>query len=233
MEIAYRAEDLLYRSAGESTSLPGLEGGGAESRRKCRAAWEEWWKANEAKVDLAKLKTDEPLLGITIISEVNGGDRVWGCGADGKPRWEIGGVNQPVDVHRLPSGHLLIAEYGSSRVTERDQQGKIVWEKKVNSGPISCQRLANGNTFIATQSELLEVSRDGKTVVSRRAARYVWDAQKLPNGNVIYLTNNSTIVEMDPNGKEIRTIAGKEDATWGGVERLPNGRYLNSAKQDK
>src|SRR5207249_3312327 len=37
-------------------------GDDAEGRKKCRAAWEAWWKANEGKVDLAKADVGLPWL---------------------------------------------------------------------------------------------------------------------------------------------------------------------------
>jgi HEAT repeat protein len=53
-EVAALAEDLLGRLAGEQAPASAL-GGDAAARRKCHAAWDAWWKASEAKTDLAKI----------------------------------------------------------------------------------------------------------------------------------------------------------------------------------
>ena len=59
---------------------------------------------------------------------------------------------------------VLIAEWGADRITERNLQGKILWEKKVRK-PCNVQRLANGNTWIALEGgAILEVDRAGKEV---------------------------------------------------------------------
>jgi HEAT repeat protein len=56
-DVAGRADDLLNRAAGDAAPSVSL-GEGREQRAKCRAAWEAWWKANEAKLDLAKADVD-------------------------------------------------------------------------------------------------------------------------------------------------------------------------------
>ncbi|MBY0526324.1 MAG: hypothetical protein K2R98_23220 [Gemmataceae bacterium] len=60
LPLAVHAEDLLMRVAGEDAKLPPL-GDSDESRKKCRAAWEDWWKEHEKKVDLAKADVHQPL----------------------------------------------------------------------------------------------------------------------------------------------------------------------------
>ena len=93
--------------------------------------------------------------------------------ADGRPRWQIDGLQQPLDVQLLPGDRLLIAEHSANQVTERNLRGEVLWEKRLGvraqadgeaDGPLVAQRLPNGNTFIATHTELLEVDRDGKEV---------------------------------------------------------------------
>jgi hypothetical protein len=52
-ELGQKAEELLYRAAGEKSPAEGLPGDAA-GRKKAREAWTGWWKENEARLDLAK-----------------------------------------------------------------------------------------------------------------------------------------------------------------------------------
>jgi hypothetical protein len=49
--VTEQAEDLLLRAAGDRTPRVAL-GEGAAARRRCRRAWETWWKANAESLDL-------------------------------------------------------------------------------------------------------------------------------------------------------------------------------------
>jgi HEAT repeat protein len=230
-EIAREAEDLLCRLAGETMPSASLGLADETSRKKCRDAWESWWKESSAKIDFTHLDAEETPLGLTVISDcdVKGQFRtgsVWECGADGKPRWHFEGVKNPADIQILPGGRLLIAECQGFVVTERDRQGKVLWSHTVDSYPVSCQRLANGNTFIATYNEFSEVTRDGKKVYARRINGSVYCAQKLRNGNILFAHSTGKIVEMQPSGREVHSLRVEGLAAWAGVELLPNGHYL-------
>jgi hypothetical protein len=56
-EIAGRAEGLLAEVAGAAAPRVALAGD-ERQRRACRDAWENWWKAQGDKLDLAKLDTE-------------------------------------------------------------------------------------------------------------------------------------------------------------------------------
>jgi HEAT repeat protein len=229
--LVWQAEDQLYRIAGDKPPQASLDPASAASREKCRAAWEAWWQANEERIDLAKLPADPQLLGLTVIGDFDGRGgvgRVYEVGPDGKERWRIDDVPGPADVRVLPNGRVLIAEHNGGRVTERTRDGKVVWEQRVAGNPVSCQRLPNGNTFIATYTELLEVTRDGKTVYSHAKPSSIYRAQKLANGHILYVHSNSQIVEIESNGREVRTIPAGNTGGWGSVEPLANGRFLIS-----
>src|SRR5439155_1505896 len=114
-----------------------LGAGDDDARRKCRAAWEAWWKANAARVDLARVNLDDPVLGLTLYCEYDGnagGGRVWLAGPDGRMRWQINGLSGPNDARLLPGGRVLIAERNAGLVSERDQAGKVLWQRKVDGG---------------------------------------------------------------------------------------------------
>lgn len=227
-DLAGRSEDLLGRIAGDqSPETPGVAD--PAKRRQTQQIWEAWWQKHAGRIDLAKLDTAKSLRGLTVIVEHDGAGkdgqgRVWECGKDGKPRWELNtGLGGPLDVHYLPNGRLLIAEYKQNRVTERDRQGKVLWEKKCDSNVLTCQRLPGGNTLIATMNQILEVTRAGKVVFSHRGLN-VYYAEKLPNRHIIF-TTATQVVELDATGKQICAIT-LNGTGWGSVEKLPNGRYL-------
>jgi HEAT repeat protein len=231
-QTAWQAEDMLCRLA--STAAPPVSLGKCDelSRKQCREAWEKWWTIAAATADLSKLDGERTGLGLTIICDcdVEGNYRigsVWECAADDtKPRWQIKGVKNPADAQLLPGGRVLVAECQGFVVTERDREGKVLWSQTVDNYPVSCRRLPNGNTFIATYTEILEVTRDGKKEFSRRLGSSVFCAQKLPNGNILYAHSHGRIVEMTPLGTEVRSIEVGGLSAWASVEPLPNGRWL-------
>jgi HEAT repeat protein len=60
LELARKAEDLLADVS--TTPVTPLDlGASAASRRKVHEAWGNWWRANENKIDLARLEIDGPL----------------------------------------------------------------------------------------------------------------------------------------------------------------------------
>jgi hypothetical protein len=232
-ETAWQAEDLLCRMAAGQSPPVSLGSGDEADRKKCREAWEKWWNLHAGTVDLAQLEVEVTKLGLTVICDcdVEGKYRVgsvWECAADGKPRWQVKDVKNPADIQLLPGSRMLVAECQGFAITERDRQGTVHWSQAVNSYPVSCQRLPNGNTFIATYTELLEVTREGKKVFSYPKPGSIYCAVKLRNGNILYAHSSSGIVELGPDGKEIRHVPMSGLSAWASVEPLPNGRYLVS-----
>jgi HEAT repeat protein len=229
--LVWQAEDILDRLAGEADQ-PGGAGNDAASRHRTRLAWEVWWKANAARVDIGRATRDEVYLGLNLVVELDsvgrgGKGRVWECGMDGRSRWEITDLERPIDARLLPGGHVLIAEHGPARVTERLRNGAIVWEYTPLGQPVSCQRLTNGNTFIATYNELIEVNRDKVVVCSIKVpANMVFYASKLRNGHYLYVSNNNRVVEVDASGREVHSVSVENTSGWASVELLSNGNLL-------
>jgi hypothetical protein len=230
--LAWNAEDLLNRIAGEQAPAVALGPAGDNERRAAREAWTAWWRANGEKLDLAGIDAESRQLGLTLIVAFdgynNGQGRVWEIGRDGKTRWEINGVNRPVDAQVVPGNRVLIAEQGGRQVSERDLQGQVVWQHAVSGNLVSCQRLPGGNTFIATNTHLYEVGRDGKTAVTYTGHKgTVYNARKLRNGNILYISSDEILTELDPRGKTVRTF--KVSISGIGLlkpQELPGGRFL-------
>lgn len=224
----WQAEDILYRLA-EGQSPPSVSlGSKSEERKKCRDAWTAWWAGHKDKVDLARLEQTPRLLGYTLLVLLDEG-RVIEVDARQKVLWEVNGLKFPLDVQLLPDDRLLLAEYHLSRVTERNRKGEIVWQHTVY-GPLVAQRLANGNTFIATDLQLEEIDLNRKVVFTFAppVGERIMKAVKLENGEAVCLTDAARVLRVDAAGK----VIGKFDVDvsqklFGGrLHALNNGRVL-------
>ena len=233
---AWRAEELLQRIAGDKGPELPVSADQTAARRKAVPVWTAWWSANQTRVDLARAVHEDQSLGLTLIVEYDstiGGrqGRIWECGRDGKPRWQIQNLAGPMDAQVLPNGHVLVAESNAQRVSERDLvTGNIIWQYNVPN-PVVCQRLPNGNTFIATYNLLVELDSNRKVVFSHNLSPnfFIFGAQKLRNGHVICMTSQGILLEFDPVArKNVRTVSVGVQGNWCGVDVLPNGRYLVS-----
>jgi HEAT repeat protein len=228
-EFAWQTEDLLVRLAGEKSPAP-LHGSDAAERRKVRDDWLAWWKVNEKKADLTLLGKAEKLRGLFMVVALQGGKnntgRVYEFGADHKITWQIDDVQGPIDLQILPGGRVLLAEHNGGKVTERDRTGKVIWQHDLPSAR-ACQRLPNGNTFMANFNELIEVDKTGKEVYRHKiAAGQLYDAKKLRNGNILYVTSGGEAIEVNVKGEQVRKVPAGDTSNWGSVELLANGHYL-------
>ena len=103
-------------------------------------------------------------------------------------------------------GTLLVAHMDMRKVVEYDSTGKAVWSYEIDS-PWSAERLANGNTLIASNSrKVVEVDPQGKTAWELTPADMpeykifgYQIATRLPNGNTL-VNNwfNSWSMTVDP-----------------------------------
>jgi HEAT repeat protein len=222
-----QAEETLLRIAGDTAPAP--EAGQDEAaRRKRQAAWAAWWKANETIADLSRLRGGPRMLGYTLVVQTdfnNVTGRVGELGPNGKPRWEIPNLRFPVDAQVLPGNRVLIAEQQGQQVSERDFKGNVLWRHQV-SMPICCQRLVNGNTFIATRNGLVELDRNDKPVFTyQRPGHDLMSAYKLRDGQIVLQTNAGLCLRLDATGREVGSFMAGQ-GMFGGMEMLTNGRIL-------
>jgi HEAT repeat protein len=231
----WQIEDQLHRIAGERAPHASLGDASPGARAKVARAWHEWWAVNSSQLDLTRAGADDAFLGLYLICEYDSavgmpGGQVWETARDGQERWKLTGLLGAMDAQLLPNGHILVAENSASRVTERDKNGNILWEHKTPGGnPVACQRLANGNTFIATYNQVMEISPDGRTVYNhgRGPAFYLFSAQKTKQGRIACMTAQGMILEIDPQtGAEVRKLSLGPNGGWCSAEVLPTGRYL-------
>jgi HEAT repeat protein len=220
-------EEILLRLAGDKAPDVVL-GSDKESQEKARRAWSTWWKEEGDKVDLALLDGPPRVLGYTLLLFLDIG-RAIELGKDAKPRWQIDRLEFPLDIQLLPNRNVLVAEHRANRVAERSTKtGQIVWEHRVDS-PLVAQRLANGNTFIATSTTLMEVTKAGREVFPPFApgnGDNIMKAEKLPNGDIACILATSRFVRLDSRGKEIRSFPVNVSTSGGRIQVLANGNVI-------
>jgi HEAT repeat protein len=226
----WQAEEILHRLA--CATAPRIQpGDDAAARAKYRDAWKTWWKDNAATTKLAAQPVPSPLLGYTVmvlLGDPNrGNSRVAEVDRNGKVRWQIDGINYPIDANVLPGNRVLISECYASRITERDFKGNILWHKSdLPAQPYNAQRLSNGNTFICTRAGLMEFDAAGKTVLDIKVARLL-AACKTADGQMIYLTGDGACTRLDATGKLVKSfVSGQDSETGSWIDLTPRGLIL-------
>jgi HEAT repeat protein len=224
-----QAEEALYRLAGETApEMPSPKQ--PDDQKKRRETWAAWWKVNAPRVDLRRVPA-RPLLGYTLICD---GDRVLEVDRQGKTRWSIDSLGFPTDAWVLPGNRVLITEWNSSCVTERDEKGNILWKKDgLPQSAVYAQRLPNGNTFIAVKdSMVLEVNRAGKEIYKIDKIPGMQYAYRSRQGTIVCLTQQGQCLTLDTNGKQLRHFPIKYPIVQrGGLDLLPDGRILIASEQ--
>ncbi len=162
------------------------------------------------------------------------GGKIFIVAADGTVEWEYptGTTN---DVWVLPNGNVLFNT--GTGVLEVTRDKEVVFSYESKSEVYACQRLADGNTFIAecNSGRLLEVAPSGAVVHEVKLLPegtdgghvYMRNARKLANGHYLVAHSGEEIVrEYDSTGKVVAEFAapgGPHSAI-----RLPNGNTLIS-----
>ncbi|MBI1830735.1 MAG: HEAT repeat domain-containing protein, partial [Planctomycetes bacterium] len=227
-------QDTLNRIGDEKGPTEAIIATSADSREKAAKAWTKWLADNGDKVDLSDLVDRESFLGLVTICEYDGQlgniqGQVSEYSRGAAKRWSFTGVLGAMDAHSLPNGRVLVAENNANRVTERDTKGTVKWEFITPNNPICCQRLPNGNTFIASYNMVMEVRPDRTQVyrITPGPQFYIFSAHKARNGHIVAITAQGMIIEMEaPTGKQINTVQTQTLGNWCSVELLPNGNYL-------
>jgi hypothetical protein len=220
------AEECLYAAAGEQARGIEVGEGKAEDRKRIAESWQNWWDTFGGQF-LPGQKEVHPTDSV-VLTDTNT-KRVWEWRPDGKPRFDIkGSFSSPVDARILPGNRLLVADEPGRKVTERDfKTGNVIWERTFEQGPVSVQRLPNGNTFVALYDQMVEVRRDGEIVstISIGLQGRISDANKLPDGRIGCLAYDNKLFLLSPEGKLLKEV---ETESYGGVEAMANGNILVS-----
>jgi outer membrane protein assembly factor BamB len=91
---------------------------------------------------------------------------------------------------------------------------------------MSVQRLPNGNTFIATQTRLVEVDRAGKELYAiDNVPGKVFEAYRARSGAIVCLTSTNQCLILDTSGKQLQTFASNHGGT-GSLHLSANGHIL-------
>jgi outer membrane protein assembly factor BamB len=230
-EFAWQAEDLLLRLASETPTVPALDPAKENGRREYRDRWAKWWSDNAGKIDLSRVDSDPPQRGWTVVAQMST-SKVYELDRQGKVRWNIEGLSGPIDAQILTGDRLLIAEHHGSRVTERNLQGTVLWEKKLDDRPVQVHRLPGGNTFICTYSAVMEVKRDGTQVYCHRpegTSGQIYAGHKLRNGHIVCITLDGRILELESTtGKLVKSFNSGLSGCYS-IQSLPRGNYLVSS----
>jgi len=154
--------------------------------------------------------------------------------------WEHEAPNSN-DLWALPNGNLLFTT--GKGVLEMTRQNDTVFHYSSGSSIFACQRLKNGNTFVAESDSgrLLEIAPDGKIVkavcilpkgITDAGYTFMRNARKLDNGHYLVAHYKDQYVkEYDSKGKvvwEVNTPGGAHS-----VIRLPNGHTLVAVADGK
>lgn len=147
---------------------------------------------------------------------------------------------------------------GEPRLVKVNMKGEIVWEwalppqlRRYTNPGLDTEPLPNGNILVLLPRKgIYEIDSRGEIVWSHEDAKLSHDADRLPNGNTLYVfgakdkKGDVQVKEVDPKGKVVWTWRAKadfdkapyKDADEGGwthanaVTRLKNGNTLISPR---
>jgi HEAT repeat protein len=230
-EQAFEVEEHLRRLAGERAPTVYI-GGDRAARGPVVEAWRGWWRDNSGDVDLAALGTTARDSGHLLVIEQSGPrgtGRILEVSPSGKMRLELENVLNPLDAQVLPGRRLLVLEQ-ANRVTERDRDGKMIWQKNaVNI--FGCRRLPNGHTFIMGRQFLSVVDAKGNDVFTHHLpGTWALAGERWRDGSMSYVTYQGQYVRIDASGKEIKRFQVPFPQAFGvnGGAVLPNDHVLIS-----
>lgn len=127
-------------------------------------------------------------------------------GPQGALAWSAKVEGRPCDARRLPDGNTLVAAHRGNRIIEVNPEGKECWSVEGIDDPQTAQRLPNGNTLLAmsTPGIIREIDRDGRVVWQKEGFQVPVDVQRLPDGMTLVQEQQGDLVEIDPDGAEVK-----------------------------
>ncbi len=225
--IRCRSNHTLMALAGQSFNFKAGES--IEDRAAAIKDWEAWL-AHEGRTSALNhpLYTPPSERGRTLVCVGEHGGFAFEVDADGRQTFQTP-LYQPWACQGLPDGHRLIGDYGRRCVVEFDANGLEVWRRdRLPGGPMSVQRLPNGNTLVACSDSLrvVEITPRGEIAWQAKFAARPAYAWRLDNGRTMVVLHRGAgkVVEIDANGVELWKIDSLPDPQ--SAQRLSNGNTL-------
>ena len=223
---AIHAEAVLCQAAGKEAPSVTL----GNDRAKCFAAWTEWARVRAKAKAIGPADIGRQAQQLILVANLDGGC-VLAIDENHRERWRCEDLDGPVDVQMLASGRLLIAENHGKRITERTVEGKILWERRTDGLPGSCQRLSSGNTLICTKSSLFELDSTGATLWSNNRLGGLYSARKLRNGQVMALSSEHAIIRCDSSGRQLAQYSLRAAIQpWSSFSLREDGHFLVASR---
>jgi hypothetical protein len=235
------AEDVLVLLAGDKAPSVSL-GTDPATRKTARDAWQKWYTEHKEAIDLARIEQPDAMLGYTVIvqqtpNRIVGGKfkgvmyEVMEIKSDKTVRWKFESPTQIVDAQVVGENRVLVAEYPTGKISERNFKGELLWDKVIGGNPISVQRLVNGNTFVVKNNGMVEFDRKGNEVFNHANQQFnVVRGKKLRNGEVVMVVNAGNVgifTHMDAKSKIIKTFnINAVNSLFGSMDVLPGGGIL-------
>ncbi len=127
---------------------------------------------------------------------------------------------------------FVCTDYTQGKVFVVSAEGKAIWEYPAeNCNDIWV--LPNGNLLFNTGHGVKEVTRSKEVVFSYESKSEIYACQRLPSGNTfIGECSSGRLLEVNPDGKIVKTIKLLPDSVDGGhsfmrnARKLENGNYL-------
>ncbi len=259
LEIAWQAEEMLRWAASADDPPASTSGlGSVPARKECRSAWLDWWARKGPHLDLSKKDKDPRRPILLLMAQRTAGKgladcRLWLCGCDGTPRWQLKDVAG--DARLLPGNRLLILNRlepatptgpqaglkpPAEPITgEWDLRGNLIKRYQGVRFPGFCCRLPNGNTFLGGRQQYQEISPSGNQVYSRvisqtKGLQQFGLPRITPRGTILVRRQSddgsklTELAEVDPAGETIlvRTALQVSVGVNAAVEPLASGNYL-------
>ncbi len=247
IEIRWQAEELM-RWLAVDTAPKVLAG---PEPKRAADEWRAWWKkyAGNERITEAEAIARRPIL-LLGFNEETGKLTLFGC--DGAPRCEWDTKRKLVDAQYVPGGTILTLhdkEGGNTpRLAELNRSGERVMTFEFLRSPKHCQRLANGQVFVAeyenarpsnSQYSIVEAGGELEPIgKAHRVSRDFYIVRQEMDGQVlsasIFLPESlsrsvSFLIRADPvDGREERIFNGWNFEGHLRLETIPEGGYVFS-----
>ena len=227
VELASANGDLVGEEASEM--LMALSGMGTKHLKN---GWTDWVSSGMPGLNWERLSSDCRDRGFTVVVLFDGenGGSVKRLGPGGEVVGEASGLLGPNDVEVLSGGRLLIAERNAGKVSERNRQGRILWEHSMNGSPVSVARTLRETIAVATFRDLQEIDKEGRVIHCLNHPSGFRAVRRKPDGMLGAVTGDGHLLIISPDWRImsdalIKNI-GHGAGYWCGLEFLRDDRWL-------